>query len=178
MNSLQETKHYLPLLQPIADECAKKNGWAFAQIYGKRENEYVFKPFPDSSEPMVTGLYFAIFIDIDSMTPRVEQNILLNELFENCKKIRSRKGERIFAKKIEKLHANALKGKERDFWNDILSAVNPGYDVPINLEDIYDYLDAANRLNLKLKIVPDRDFQKGGAREEQCDGWTYHIELK
>ena len=77
----------LPLLQPIADECARKNGWAFAQIYGKRENEYVFIPFRDSSEQMKTGIYFAIFIDIDSMSPRVEHNILLNELFYNCKKI-------------------------------------------------------------------------------------------
>lgn len=81
------TRSFLPLLQPIADECARKNGWAFAQIYGKRENEYVFIPFRDSSEQMKTGIYFAIFIDIDSMSPRVEHNILLNELFYNCKKI-------------------------------------------------------------------------------------------
>lgn len=172
-----KTAQTLRILQPIADECAKKNGWAFAQIYGKRENEYVFTPCMDSSEQMKTGLYFAIFIDSDSMTARVEQNILLNELFDNCKKIRSRRGQRIFEKKKSEYEAGLMKGREAACWGDIIGSVSIGYDVPIEKKVLFDYIDAAARLNLKLKIVPDRDFQKGGAREHQCDGWCYHIEL-
>ena len=28
-----------------------------------------------------------------------------------------------------------------------------------------------------IDIVPDKEFLPGGAREGQCDGWTYHIEF-
>ena len=38
-------------------------------------------------------------------------------------------------------------------------------------------LKRSQRTGEMIDIVPDKEFLPGGAREGQCDGWTYHIDF-
>ena len=52
-----------------------------------------------------------------------------------------------------------------------------GYDQPLEENNIYRALEEAEFLGMKVAIVPDPDFQPGGRREGQLDGWSYHPEV-
>ncbi len=53
-----------------------------------------------------------------------------------------------------------------------------GYDVPVEKEVMYKALEEAAMLGKKVKVVPDAKFMEGGSCAGQCDGWSYHPELK
>ena len=71
-----------------------------------------------------------------------------------------------------------LLGKASEYERDIIYACSQyGYDQPIDEYNIFRALEEAEFLGMKVAIVPDPDFQPGGCREGQCDGWSYHPEV-
>jgi hypothetical protein len=52
-----------------------------------------------------------------------------------------------------------------------------GYERPIPEKKMCKALERSQRTGEMIDIVPDPEFLPGGARANQCDGWTYHIEL-
>lgn len=51
------------------------------------------------------------------------------------------------------------------------------YDSRIDNEEMYKFLEMAEKKNMKVAVVPNDDFLPGGCRHTQCDGWEYHLEL-
>ena len=49
-----------------------------------------------------------------------------------------------------------------------------GYDTPISKNVMFKALEEAEKTNKRVMVVPDEEFQPGGSREHQCDGWSYH----
>ena len=69
-------------------------------------------------------------------------------------------------------------GVASDYEKEIVAACRDcGYDEPIDEQNMYHALEEAEFLGMKVAIVPDPDFQPGGCREGQCDGWSYHPEV-
>lgn len=52
-----------------------------------------------------------------------------------------------------------------------------GYERPISERKMCKALERSQRTGEMIDIVPDAEFLPGGAREGQCDGWSYHIEF-
>lgn len=172
------TRYFLPLVQKMADAYAMNNGYCFAEIKGKRNHDYYFRLCSASSEPMCTGLML-YFVIINEDTLKLKYDEIMVEEVSSIVPIHSRIGERIFKAQIRALEKNELVGKDKEFWERIVGATSPyTYDIPIDMQDLYTYLAAAKRLNKKVEIIPDSEFQEGGSRYDQCDGWSYHIELK
>lgn len=77
------------------------------------------------------------------------------------------------------------KYKRKVFWGratryekDIVQACeNDAYEQAINKQTMYRALEEAECLGMKVAIVPDPEFQPGGSKEGQCDGWSYHPEV-
>jgi len=64
------------------------------------------------------------------------------------------------------------------YFRELKSAVTPsGYDVPISQYKMAKALEQSQKTGEMIDIVPDPEFLPGGAREGQCDGWSYHIEF-
>ena len=57
------------------------------------------------------------------------------------------------------------------------ATIHHGYEHPIKKEKMIKALKRSQRTGEMINIVPDEKFLPGGAREGQCDGWTYHIEF-
>lgn len=57
------------------------------------------------------------------------------------------------------------------------ATIHHGYEHPIKKEKMIRALKRSQRTGEMIDIVPDKEFLPGGAREGQCDGWTYHIEF-
>lgn len=57
------------------------------------------------------------------------------------------------------------------------ATLHKGYECPIKKEKMIRALKRSQRTGEMIDIVPDKEFLPGGAREGQCDGWTYHIEF-
>lgn len=57
------------------------------------------------------------------------------------------------------------------------ATIHHGYEHPIKKEKMIKALKRSQRTGEMINIVPDKEFLPGGAREGQCDGWTYHIEF-
>lgn len=52
-----------------------------------------------------------------------------------------------------------------------------GYDQSIDKETMYKFLEKADKENKRVIVKPDNEFLPGGTKADQCDGWTYHLEL-
>lgn len=90
-----------------------------------------------------------------------------------------KRGKEIFEEYKERLNAPDISEDERAYYSDIINAVDIySYDVPIPLPTMFEALERAEQQGKQIQIVPDADFLEGGARAGQCDGWTYHVELK
>ena len=57
------------------------------------------------------------------------------------------------------------------------ATLRKGYDCPIKKEKMINALKRSQRTGEMINVVPDEEFQKGGSRAGQLDGWTYHIEF-
>lgn len=53
----------------------------------------------------------------------------------------------------------------------------PKYDATMPKPMMYRALEEAEALGMKVDIVPNIEYQPGGNREGQCDGWEYHPEV-
>ncbi len=95
------------------------------------------------------------------------------------KKEKYQRGKEIFEEYKQRLNSSGISEDERNYFSEIVQAVEiRGYDAPIPISKMYKALEMAEVQNKKIEIVPDDDFLEGGACYGQCDGWTYHIELK
>lgn len=94
-------------------------------------------------------------------------------------KYKFQRGKEIFEEYKSRLNNPYISEDEHAYYSDIIHAVDRfSYDVPIPLHKMYKALEEAEQQGKQIQIVPDDDFLEGGARHGQCDGWTYHIELK
>lgn len=85
---------------------------------------------------------------------------IFNEL-ERC--LEAWDGETVYDKKYAKLLIDAC--------------LFHGYDQSIDKDEMYKFLEMADKENKRIIVKPDAEFQPGGAKADQCDGWTYHLEL-
>ena len=69
-------------------------------------------------------------------------------------------------------------GRATQYEKRIINACeNVMFEQAIDKQTMYRALEEAECLGMKVAIVPDPDFQPGGCREGQCDGWSYHPEV-
>lgn len=66
---------------------------------------------------------------------------------------------------------------ERYFHGLKAATVHRGFEHPISEKKMIKALKRSQRTGQMITVVPDDDFLPGGAREGQCDGWTYHLEF-
>lgn len=72
----------------------------------------------------------------------------------------------------------AFAGTASQYEKDIVQACeDDAFEQAIDKQTMYRALEEAECLGMKVAIVPDPDFQPGGCREGQCDGWSYHPEV-
>ena len=65
-----------------------------------------------------------------------------------------------------------------NYFLELRGAVYPlSYDVPIDENEMCSALERSQATGEMIDIAPEEEYLPGGAREGQCDGWTYHIEF-
>ena len=158
-------------IQKIADVCAQEAGYFCASYLGLLGEEFVFSTRYSESEPRCEGLPSLIIV-----RDGVARHVMDVESFNYLDEVKFRdykRGREIFREFERKVDAEDFTSmEERDYITEIVSNQRPGYDVPIDKETLYDYLEIADRFGLMLDLVP-MDYSMG-----RIDGWEYYLRLK
>lgn len=159
-------------IQKLADDSAQEGGYFCASYLGRIEDEFVFSTRYSDSEPRCEGLPSLVIVKdgIAQLVMDVESFHYLNKVnFRNYRK--GRTIYRKFERKVDEDNFSSI--EERDYITEIvMNQQRPGYDVPIEKETLYDYLEIADRFGLMLDLVP-MDYSMS-----QNDGWEYFLRLK
>ncbi len=159
-------------IQALADAEAQKEGYLCASYAGRFDETFVYYPRYTDSYPRCTGLPELILVEGDKAW-----SVCGFESFE----IMDRYRDRDYAKGRAILREYVRKFKEAEFANDeerhyiteivITTPEFSFYHCPIELQTMYDYLEIADRLNMKVTIEPIPETM------DRCDGWEYYIQL-
>lgn len=95
------------------------------------------------------------------------------------KELKYPKGKQIF-KELENclLTSEGVPNFQKKYARLIIDACQfHGYGQSIDKDQMYEFLEKAEKGNKRVVVKPDAEFLPGGPRADQCDGWTYHLEL-
>ena len=85
-------------------------------------------------------------------------------------------GQEIYQSFEQKVKEGIASGYETEIVR-ICDVNYPKYDATMPKPMMYRALEEAEALGMKVVIVPNIEYQPGGSREGQCDGWEYHPEV-
>lgn len=155
----------------LADTCAQENGYFCASYLGRKGDEFIFGTRYDDSEPRCEGLPALVVVwnGVARFLMDVESFSYLNGLkFRACSK-----GKRIYHEWERKYdNDDFVNDEERKYISAIVQNQRPGYDIPIPKEDLFDYIEIADRFGMKLEIKPS------SWCKERNDGWEYYLKLR
>lgn len=78
----------------------------------------------------------------------------------------------------EGYHNEDSEGAYFDYFRELRQAVDPlGYEQAVPEKEMRKALMRSQVTGEMIDVVPDTEFQPGGEREGQLDGWTYHLEF-
>ena len=163
---IRNNKH----IQKLADKCAQENGYFCASYLGRKGDMFIYAPTEKTSEIKCTDLPPVITIKdnkVSFVTGMQSIEILQGLKFRDYKK-----GRLIFREYERKLkNDDFTSNEEREYVSEIVYNQHPGYDVPVPKTELYNFLEIADRLDMKLELEP----------YEWCktrnDGWVYYVEL-
>lgn len=154
--------------QALADICAKEHGFFCASYRGCSAAELIYEPLNSNSE---NNPCIPTYILICGNEAMYVQGMEYVDVLDDVKTRDFKEGRNIF---------NALyrKFQEKNFECDseehsvVVSQLGPKKPW-INKEVLYDYLEVAERLGMKVELYPNR--------KESIDNdgnWMYHVELR
>ena len=158
-------------IQRLADECAREAGYFCASYLGRLGEEFIFSTRYSDSEPRTEGLPSLIIVNDGKA-----RHVMDVESFHYLDEVKFRdyrKGSAIYREFERKVDEDDFASmEERDYITEIVHNQRPGYDVPVDKETLYDYLEIADRFGLMLDLVPEEWSM------ERNDGWHYYLRLK
>lgn len=162
-----------PRNQALADKKAQEGEFfLFADYVGIHEGKLVYQAMHEDSQPRCEGFPILILIDADgnvSETVGLEGLEIINEMRHRD----YRKGREIFRRYKKALAEHEpLKKSEHDYYLEIVSMVEGlGYECPVDATTVYMFLEAAERLGMKLEFRPEPFVM------DRLDGWVYYVAL-
>ena len=157
--------------QALADECAKQHKYYCANFIGTSGDYLVYSPTYRDSIPRCEGLPMLVLVK--NGIARFVGGELSFSYLDNMKFRDYRKGREILKNYIIKFETRnyASKKEENDIRDIVNLAIGSRYDIPFDKNTIYEYLELANRLGMRLKV---RQTKESSFR---LDGWEYYLEL-
>jgi len=164
-------KRFNKELQDKADIFAKENGYFCATYIGRWNNCFVFHPCYKKSLPRMLCFPALILLHEDGRIEE-EQDLYSLTIMAEMKRRYLWRGRKLFKKYQEMIYSLKVGDEDREYAKMIVNACNNyGYDILIGLEEMDEYLENADRLNMKLDIKPRPETM------DRNDGWEYYIEL-
>ena len=162
--------------QDIADRFARESrSFDFALYVGHYHDSkdwLAFRPMHSDSIRRCEGLPIYILVNEDGVDERVidcfaiMDQVLKHDIYA--------KGRKIFKELERKYYADDFaNNKEREFAREILQAARGSFEEPIELNDIYLFLQEGKRLGRHVLVVPYEECVKS----QQHDGWSYYLKL-
>lgn len=157
--------------QALADNCAKAHGFLCASYRGCTEKELIYEPLCSNSEN----------------NPRIPIIILIREYkteyirgwecfpFLDGIRIRKfKKGRTIYNSLYHKFQKKNFECDNEDSEEHSIVVSQLGPKKPwINKNILYDYLETAERLGMKVKLNPNRE-----KNIDDEGNWMFHVELR
>ena len=159
----------------IADGFAVANGKYGAVFDGYSEGSAVYTEIVDKDREASCAI---IVVDKDGYVRYMAEDEMVRHL-EEQERMRDEDDHFPLGRSLyESMERKELIGTASEYEMGIVSACKDcGYDEPVNRNSLCRALEEAEFLEMVVAIVPDPDFQPGGRREGQCDGWSYHPEV-
>lgn len=157
--------------QSLADKCAKANGFFCASYRGCSAEELIYEPLNSNSE---NNLRIPTFILIRGNKTEYVQGMEYIDVLDGVKIRDFKEGRNIFNALYRKFQEKNFECDSEESEEHLVVVSQLGPKKPwINKEVLYDYLEVAERLGMKVELYPNR--------EESIDNegnWMYHVELK
>ncbi|MBP5340405.1 MAG: hypothetical protein J6W75_02860 [Bacteroidaceae bacterium] len=158
-------------LQEAADNCAKEHGFLCASYRGCSGEQLIYEPLCSNSEnnPCIPTYILICKYDIEFL-----QGMEYGDTLDGIKKRDFSMGRSIYKALYQKFQAKNFECKDEESEEHSIVVSQLGPKKPwINKNILYDYLEIAHRLGMKVKLYPNK---------EKCidnDGnWMYHVELR
>lgn len=163
---LRHNKHF----QEFADKCAKDNGYFCASYLGRMGDSFIYAPRYSDNKIRCEGYPPVIVINDDE--PLFFMGMESFDFLKDLKFRDYKKGRSMFREYERKYYQNDFASDEEcEYISDIVNNQQPSYDIPVEKKELYDYLEIADRLNMKIELKPQENSM------ERHDGWEYYIEL-
>lgn len=163
---IRNNKH----IQELADKCAQENKYFCASYLGRKGDMFIYAPTEKTSEIKCTDLPPVITIKDNKVSFVTGMQAI--EILEGLKFRYYKKGRFIFREYERKLmNDDFTSDEEREYVSEIVHNQHPGYDQPVPKTELYNFLEIADRLDMKLELEP---YEWCKTRD---DGWVYYVEL-
>ena len=155
----------------IADNCAKAHGFFCASYRGCSEEEMIYEPLCSNSE---NNPHVPSFVLITKEGVQYLHGMEYIDVLDGVRLREFRRGREIYNSLYRKFQEKNFDCEDNESEEHSVVVSQLGPKKPwINKEVLYDYLEVAERLGMKVKLYPNR--------EESIDNegnWMYHVELK
>lgn len=157
--------------QALADKCAKEHGFFCASYRGCSAEELVYVPLNSNSENNPT---IPTYILIRDNKTEYVQGIEYVDVLDGVKIRNFKNGHRIFNTLYRRFQEKNFEcdNEKSEEYSIVVSQLGPKKPW-INKSIIYDYLEIAERLEMKVELNPN---MKESIDDE--GNWMYHVELR
>lgn len=149
MNIMQHNKH----TQELADKCAQVHGYLCANYFGKQNDRLIYEAF-HKKKPFKKGPWYPPIIVIDADKMEFMYDDRVDDILGKIRFRPLTKGKNIYNKFVRKLEQNDFSSKaERNYVTQIVNFQQSDMRNMLDEADLFEYLEIAERLDLKLKFV-------------------------
>lgn len=157
--------------QALADICAKEHGFFCASYRGCSAEELVYVPLNSNSE---NNPSIPTYIFIRGNESEYVQGLEYVDVLDDVKTRDFKEGRNIFNALYRKFQEKKFECDNEESAEHSIVVSQLGPKKPwINKNILYDYLEIADRLGMKLELYPNK--------EKSIDdegNWMYHVELR
>lgn len=135
-------------IQILADQGAKDMGYLCASYIGRKGDTFVFSPRYSNNIPRTTGLPCVIWVEDGQM--KSVQDFLSFDILHGVRHREYKKGKRLYEKMKQKVESPNCTPIDKAYFLPIIHGLDGGHS--IYKDELYDYLEIADRLNMRLVI--------------------------
>ena len=158
--------------QAIADNCAKAHGFFCASYRGCSDEELIYEPLCSNSE---NNPHVPSFILISKEEVHYVQGMEYNDVLDGVRIRDFRRGREIYNSLYRKFQEKNFdcdedNSEESEEYSIVVSQMTkPKPWIAAHI--LYDYLEVAARLEMKVCLYPNKESIDGN------QNWIYHVEL-
>lgn len=159
VNPKPEHTQLTKTIQTLADRRAQQMGYLCASYMGRKGDMFVFSPRHTDNVPRTTGLPCVIWVENGEVSSA--QDFFSFDIMHGIRMRGYKKGKRLYEEMKQDMENPDCSHLDKEYLLPIIHCIDGG--LSIYKDELYDYLEIADRLNMRLVV------RKKGYNNYGCD---------